>query len=34
MSKIEAGLMKDSFKKDLNTLELNDEYILRILNFL
>ena len=26
--------MKDSFKKDLNSLELNDESILRILNSL
>ena len=34
MSKIESGLMKDSFKKDLNSLELNDECILRNLNFL
>ena len=27
-------MMKDSFKKDLNSLELNDECILRILNSL
>ena len=34
ISKIESRLMKDSFKKDLNSLELNDECILRILNSL
>ena len=28
------GLMKDSLKKDLNSLVLNHECILRILNFL
>ena len=31
---IYAGLMKDSLKKDLNSLEHNNECILRILNFL
>jgi hypothetical protein len=34
MSKIESGLIKGSLKKDLNSLELNNECILRILNFL
>jgi hypothetical protein len=34
MSKMESGLIKGSLKKDLNSLELNHECILRILNFL
>ena len=34
MLKIKSGLIKGSLKKDLNSLELNHECILRILNFL
>ena len=34
MSKMESRLIKGSLKKDLNSLELNHECILRILNFL
>ena len=34
MSKMESGLIKGSLKKDLNSLEHNNECILRILNFL
>ena len=34
MSKMESGLITGSLKKDLNSLELNHECILRISNFL